>query len=81
MLRPQGREERKRDGMVDINQKVDQASKEEEDRNMNGKENLDSNWKTESLGTFHEKKLVFEHTCKESTSIGKLGDIGAPTVA
>ena len=83
MLRLQGKEKRKRDGVVDINQRLDQASKEREDRNTkNGREDLDSNWKTESLDTFHDKKLVFEHAFRERTSIiERLGDISTPTTA
>jgi hypothetical protein len=46
----------KRDGMVDIDQEVDQAGKEEEDRDMEkGREGLYSKWKTKSLDTFHEE--------------------------
>ena len=42
--------------MVDIDQKVDQAGKEEEDRDMeNGREGLDSKWKTKSLDAFREE--------------------------
>jgi hypothetical protein len=42
--------------MVDINQKVDQTSKEEEDRDMEkGWEGFDSSWETESVDTFGEK--------------------------
>ena len=83
MLRLQGREKNKHDGMVDINQRVDQASKERKDRIMkNGREGLDSNWKTKSLDTFHDKKLVFEHAFRERTSIiERLGDISTPTIA
>jgi hypothetical protein len=42
--------------MVDIDQKVNQTSKEEEDGDMEkGWKGIDSNWKTESLDTFREE--------------------------
>jgi hypothetical protein len=42
--------------MVDIDQEVDQTSKEEEDRDMEkGWEGLDSSWKTKLLDTFRKK--------------------------
>ena len=42
--------------MVDIDQKVDQAGKKEEDRNMeNGREGLDGNRKTESLDALRKE--------------------------
>jgi len=42
--------------MVDVDQEVDHASKEEGDGDVKkGREGLDSSWKTETLDTFGEE--------------------------
>jgi hypothetical protein len=41
--------------MVDIDQEVDQAIEEEEDRDKKGRESPGSEWKTKSLDTFREE--------------------------
>ncbi len=57
--------------MVDIDQEVNQAGEEEEDRCMEkGREGLDSNWKTESLDTFCEEGS------HPSTLVGRVPTLG-----